>query len=65
MPIIEQSDLNQEPRFFGALCLDIYLTSDIKFFNKDIETKQFIFKRDEKFDMATRVKSMLNMSTIS
>ena len=65
MPIIEQEDLNQDPRFFGALCLDIYLTSDINFFNKDIETKQFIFKRDEKFDLATKEKSILNISTIS
>ena len=51
MPILEQK--GKQPRFFGALCIDMQLTDDAKFFNKEIETKRFIFKSDKEFEEAT------------
>ena len=52
MPILEDRQ-RYGPRLFGALCQDIQLTDDAKYFNKDIETKRFIFKSDMYFDLAT------------
>ena len=41
MPILEQK--GQLQRFFGTLCQDITLTDNVKYFNKDIDTKRLIF----------------------
>lgn len=51
MPILEERE-RYGSRFFGALCQDILLIDQTKYFNIDIETKQFIFKKDVKFDEA-------------
>ena len=50
MPILEGIDDN--PRFFGALCIDMQLTDNTKFFTKNVETKRFIFKKDKTFNEA-------------
>ena len=50
MPILEGT--GNKPRFFGALCHDIQLTDNTKYFDKNVETKRFIFKEDEKFNQA-------------
>ena len=61
-PILEQKD--KLPRFFGSLCQDIQLTDDAKFFNKDIETKRFIFASDAQFEEATKEKQLLDLGII-
>ena len=65
MPIIEQFDLEMEPRFFGALCMDIIIADKQKYVNKDIETKGFIFNSDVEFDKATEEGSFIGFNTIS
>ena len=62
-PILEQ--YRQTPRFFGALCQDIQLTDDAKYFNKEIETKRFIFKSDSKYDESTQEKYLLGIDSMS
>ena len=42
MPLLDGT--GKEPIFKGALCQDILLTDQTKFFNQDVETKRFIFK---------------------
>ena len=64
MPILKQPDLKQDPRFFGAHCVDILLSCDIDHFQQDIETKSFIFKSDENFDQATQQKTFLSFDSM-
>ena len=65
MPILEQKDLNEGPRFYGALCMDIIIAHTQKYVNKEIETKGFMFNTDEEFNKATEEKSFLGFKTIS
>ena len=41
------------------------LTDKTKYFNIDIETKRFIFKKDDKFDEASEEKYFLSFDTMT
>ena len=64
MPILEERQ-RYGSRFFGALCQDILLTDQTKYFNIDVETKRFIFKKDAKFDEAAEEKYFLGFDTMT